>query len=178
MSMIWLSWVAVVPVWSPCTMTTSASNYCHFPHSMDTSSWSHTMLSGASNLASFQGLPPPVFVLRFVFGIIHRSGRVAKKKQGRSGNTYHLNDLRRMWGRHREGVFDPLDQLAWLGFAGSTRVPVQSNLASYPGHSFINKKRPGNLSEFKLLTSAALELAVPIRFQNASRESCGISFAW
>ena len=37
---------------------------------------------------------------------------------------------------------------------------------------FINKKRPGNLSEFKLLTSAALELAVPIRFQNASRDSC------
>ena len=25
------------PVWSPCTMTTGASNYCHFPHSMDTS---------------------------------------------------------------------------------------------------------------------------------------------
>ena len=41
MSMIWLSWVTVVPVWSPCTMTTGASNYCHFPHSMDTSSWSH-----------------------------------------------------------------------------------------------------------------------------------------
>jgi len=42
---------------------------------------------------------------------------------------------------------------------------------------FINsKKRPGNLSEFKLLTSAALELAVPIGFQNASRDSCGISF--
>ena len=49
-------------------------------------------------------------------------------------------------------------------------------LASYPGRSLI-KKRPGNLSEFKLLTSAALELAVPIRFQIASRDGCGISFA-
>ena len=39
------------------------------------------------------------------------------------------------------------------------------------------KKRPGNLSKFKLLTSAArLELAVPIRFRNASRDSCGISW--
>ena len=39
------------------------------------------------------------------------------------------------------------------------------------------KKRPGNLSEFKLLNSAALELAVPIRFQNTSRDSYRISFA-
>ena len=48
-------------------------------------------------------------------------------------------------------------------------------VASYPGRSLIKKKRPGNLSKFKLLTSAALELAVPIRFQNTSRDSCGIS---
>ena len=32
MSMMWLSWVTVVPVWSPCTVTIGASNYCHFPH--------------------------------------------------------------------------------------------------------------------------------------------------
>ena len=54
------------------------------------------------------------------------------------------------------------------------------DLSSLVPRPFINlkkKKRPGNLSEFKLLTSAALELAVPIRFQNASRDSCGISFA-
>ena len=38
------------------------------------------------------------------------------------------------------------------------------------------KKWPGNLSEFKLLTSTALEWAVPIRFQNTSRDSCRISF--
>ena len=38
---------------------------------------------------------------------------------------------------------------------------------------FINKqnKRPGNLSGFKLLTSTALELAVPIKFQNVSCDS-------
>ena len=36
MSMIWLSWVTVVPVWSPCTMMTGASNYCHFPHGIKT----------------------------------------------------------------------------------------------------------------------------------------------
>ena len=41
---------------------------------------------------------------------------------------------------------------------------VHHTLASYPGHLY--EKWPGNLSEFKLLTSAALELAVPIRFQN------------
>ena len=46
MSMIWLSWVTVVPVWSPCTVTTGASNYCHFPHS--TSSWSHTSINELS----------------------------------------------------------------------------------------------------------------------------------
>ena len=39
------------------------------------------------------------------------------------------------------------------------------------------KKWPGNLSEFKLLTSAALQLAVSIRFQNTSRDSCSISIA-
>ena len=32
----------------------------------------------------------------------------------------------------------------------------------------MKKNRPGNLSEFKLLTFAALQLVVPIRFQNAS----------
>jgi len=36
------------PVWSPCTMTTGASNYCHFPHTMDTSSWSHTSINELS----------------------------------------------------------------------------------------------------------------------------------
>ena len=45
------------------------------------------------------------------------------------------------------------------------------NIALYPGHSL---KRPGNLPEFKLLTSAALESAIPIKFQNASRDSCRI----
>ena len=40
---------------------------------------------------------------------------------------------------------------------------------------FITKQKgPGNLSEFKLLTSTALLLAVPIRFQNALRDSCRI----
>ena len=34
-----------------------------------------------------------------------------------------------------------------------------------------------NLPKFKLLTSAALGLAVPIRFQNASSDSCRISIA-
>ena len=48
-------------------------------------------------------------------------------------------------------------------------------LASYPDRS--QEKCPGNLSKFKLLTSVALELAVPIRFQNASRDSCRISIA-
>ena len=48
MSMIWLSWVTVVSVWSPCTMTTGASNCCHFPHSMDTCSWSHTSITELS----------------------------------------------------------------------------------------------------------------------------------
>ena len=48
MSMIWLSWVTVVPVWSPCTMTTGASNYYHFPHSMGTCSWSHTSINELS----------------------------------------------------------------------------------------------------------------------------------
>ena len=33
-----LPWVTVVSGWSRCTMTTNASNYCHFPHSMDTCS--------------------------------------------------------------------------------------------------------------------------------------------
>ena len=42
-------------------------------------------------------------------------------------------------------------------------------------HSLV--PRPGNLNESKLLTSAALGLAVPIRFQNASRDSCRISIA-
>ena len=54
-------------------------------------------------------------------------------------------------------------------------IALELTTVSYPGRSL--KKRPGNLSEFKLLTSAALELAVPIRFQNASCDSCGISFA-
>ena len=32
--LVWLQLeVLVVPVWSPCTVTTSGSNYCHFPHS-------------------------------------------------------------------------------------------------------------------------------------------------
>ena len=54
--------------------------------------------------------------------------------------------------------------------AGCRKALVGTSLVSR-----LLKKRPGNLSEFKLLTSAALELAVPIRFQNASRDSCGIS---
>ena len=33
MSMVWLSWVTVVCMWFPCTVTTGASNYCHFLHS-------------------------------------------------------------------------------------------------------------------------------------------------
>ena len=48
MIVIWLSWVTVVSVWSPCTMTTHASNYCHFPHSMDTCNWSHTNINELS----------------------------------------------------------------------------------------------------------------------------------
>ena len=43
-------------------------------------------------------------------------------------------------------------------------------VASYPGHS-LKIKGPGDLPEFKLLTSSALELAVPIRFQNTSHDS-------
>ena len=52
---------------------------------------------------------------------------------------------------------------------------VYLGLASYLGRSL--KKRAGKLSKFKLLISAALELAVSIRFQNASRDSCRISIA-
>ena len=50
--------------------------------------------------------------------------------------------------------------LAYLIWPGSDFCG--DRVASYPGRSLINKKRPGNLSEFKLLTSAALQLAVPI----------------
>ena len=64
-----------------------------------------------------------------------------------------------------------------------TRQSIRNKLTSFHicttslvSRPFINlKKWPGNLSEFKLLTSAALELAVPIRFQNAPHDSCGIS---
>jgi len=38
-------------------------------------------------------------------------------------------------------------------------------------------KQPSDLLGFKLLTSAALELAVPTRFLNTSRDSCRISIA-
>ena len=48
-----------------------------------------------------------------------------------------------------------------------------TTLTSYPGRLLKEKKKqPGNLSEFKLLTFAALQLAVAIRFQNALRDSC------
>ena len=49
---------------------------------------------------------------------------------------------------------------------------METTLISYPGRLLIEKKQPGNLSEFKLLTFAALQLAVAIRFQNALRDSC------
>ena len=47
-------------------------------------------------------------------------------------------------------------------------------LASYPGRSLI-KKTAWQLIRVQTVDFAALELAVPIRFQNASRDSCGIS---
>ena len=55
---------------------------------------------------------------------------------------------------------------------------VTDRFASYPGHSIGKNKKtnwPGNLSKFNLLTSTALEFALPIRFQNASRDSYRIS---
>ena len=39
----------------PCIMTTGASNYCHFPRSIDTCSWSHTSITELS-VASSPGL--------------------------------------------------------------------------------------------------------------------------
>ena len=33
------------------------------------------------------------FVLRFAFIITHKSGRAAKKKRGRPGNTNHVNNV-------------------------------------------------------------------------------------
>ena len=49
-------------------------------------------------------------------------------------------------------------------------------VALYPGYS-LRGKRPGNLPGLKLLTSAALELALHFKFQNVSRNSCRISIA-
>ena len=41
----------------------------------------------------------------------------------------------------------------------------------------LGTRLPGNLPKFKLLTSATLELAVPIRFQDALRDRCRIAIA-
>ena len=63
----------------------------------------------------------------------------------------------------------------------SLRVAGENNIGRFifsliPRLFIIKKKtQPGNLSEFKLLTSAALQLGVLIRFQNGSRDSCRIS---
>ena len=46
--------------------------------------------------------PSPFFVLRFLFSIIHGSGRA--RKRGRPGNTYHMNDVWWMQGGCRGGV--------------------------------------------------------------------------
>ena len=63
-----------------------------------------------------------------------------------------------------------------LVLINSQYTPENSTYVSLVPRLFI-KKRPGNLPEFKLLISAALELAIPIRFQNASRDRCSISIA-
>ena len=42
--------------------------------------------------------PPLCFVLRFVFSIIHESGKVAKNGQG---NTYDVSDVRLTQSEHR-----------------------------------------------------------------------------
>ena len=62
----------------------------------------------------------------------------------------------------------------------SLHVAGENNIGRFifsliPRLFIIKKKQPGNLSEFKLLTSAALQLGVLIRFQNGSRDSCRIS---
>ena len=51
--------------------------------------------------ASLVPRPPPFFVLRFSFGIIHGSGRA--RKRGRPGNTYHVNDVWWTRGGRRGG---------------------------------------------------------------------------
>ena len=53
-------------------------------------------------------------------------------------------------------------------FLGLRRKPGNETRCQDPGWSLI--------FEFKLLISAALELAIQIRFQNASCDSCRISF--
>ena len=45
--------------------------------------------------------PPPFFVLRFSFSIIH--GSEERKKRGRPGNTYHVNDVWWTQGGHMGG---------------------------------------------------------------------------
>ena len=65
-------------------------------------------------------------------------------------------------------ILFPVANFSWfLMFMGA-----HSTSASYPGRSLIP---PGNLPEFKLLTSTALEFAVSIRFQNGLCDSCRIS---
>ena len=52
---------------------------------------------------------------------------------------------------------------------------VRVRVASYPGRSLI-KKTAWQLFRVQTVDFCSLELAVPIRF-DASRDSCGISFA-
>ena len=47
--------------------------------------------------------PPPFFVIRFAFRIIHRSWKVGKKKQGRPGNILSRDDVWWKRGGHRAG---------------------------------------------------------------------------
>ena len=93
----------------------------------------HTRIMPSTSLVP---RPPPFFVLRFAFSIIHGSGRARKTGKLRPGNTYHVNDVWWTRGGRRGGVAHQ-----------PTRVQINDRASFLPVKSstveLVNLRRPG-----------------------------------
>ena len=75
----------------PCTVIPVSLQFEFLKDLVQFSFFTQQLNHQAMKKSSLVPRPPPFFVLRFLFSIIH--GVDERKKQGRPGNTYHVNDV-------------------------------------------------------------------------------------